>query len=89
MLRTGVKWYESFQYSMLHGTFRLDNKVTDMGEQVSLKSFGPADNNSRNENDSFNQFRVEQKQYYNGFVSWKDAGGSYFIATKDVRGWKR
>jgi [histone H3]-lysine79 N-trimethyltransferase len=37
----------------------------------------------RNLYDPANQLDVEQCEYHRGYVSWKDAGGDYFISTKD------
>ena len=51
---------------------------------VSLKSL-VADQNSRNANDVTSNLSVEQKEYYEGSVSWTSIGGSYFIATKGGR----
>lgn len=55
---------------------------------VSLKSFGPS-NDKRNENDTFSQFVIKEKEYSAGDVSWKGQGGTYFIATKDPKAVQR
>lgn len=66
----------------------LINLFLDMKEGcqiVSLKSFVPAGNRiqSRNLNSPVNVLTVKQKNYWSNSVSWTDAGGTYFIATKD------
>ncbi|KAF4626996.1 hypothetical protein G7Y89_g11156 [Cudoniella acicularis] len=52
---------------------------------VSLKSFVPSGHQitSRNLHNPVNVFAVTEGQYYARDVSWTDAGGSYFVATKD------
>ena len=52
---------------------------------VSLKSFVPAGHKiqSRNLNSPINLLSVKQKNYWSDCVSWTNAGGTYFIATKD------
>lgn len=54
---------------------------------VSLKPFVPPGykRTKRNSENPVNLLRNEEKQYYRNFVSWKDDGGSYFIATKDSK----
>ncbi|KLJ11997.1 histone-lysine N-methyltransferase, H3 lysine-79 specific [Blastomyces silverae] len=64
------------------------NHFLDMKEGcqiVSLKSFVPAGHRiqARNLNSPVNLLSVRQKNYWSGSVSWTDAGGTYFIATKD------
>ncbi|OAX78656.1 histone-lysine N-methyltransferase, H3 lysine-79 specific [Emergomyces africanus] len=64
------------------------NHFLDMKEGcqiVSLKSFVPAGHRiqARNLNSPINLLSVKQKNYWSGSVSWTDAGGTYFIATKD------
>ncbi|OJD11695.1 histone-lysine N-methyltransferase, H3 lysine-79 specific [Emergomyces pasteurianus Ep9510] len=64
------------------------NHFLDMKEGcqiVSLKSFVPAGHRiqARNLNSPVNLLSVKQKNYWSGSVSWTDAGGTYFIATKD------
>lgn len=66
----------------------LINHFLDMKEGcqiVSLKSFVPAGHKiqSRNLNSPINLLKVKQKNYWSNSVSWTDAGGTYFIATKD------
>ncbi|EON69916.1 hypothetical protein W97_09180 [Coniosporium apollinis CBS 100218] len=52
---------------------------------VSLKSFVPTSHRIAQHtiHDVRNTLRVEPKEYFSGSVSWTDAGGEYFIATKD------
>lgn len=52
---------------------------------VSLKSFKPEgfELQERNVNDVRNLLQVTRKQYFSNRVSWTDAPGDYFIATKD------
>ena len=51
---------------------------------VSLRSFVPHGHTlSRNSNNPVNMLRVVKKHYYADRVSWTDAPGEYFIATKD------
>lgn len=52
---------------------------------VSLKSFVPAGHKiqSRNLNSPVNLLSVKQKNYWSECVSWTNAGGTYFVATKD------
>ncbi|EEH40405.2 histone-lysine N-methyltransferase [Paracoccidioides lutzii Pb01] len=52
---------------------------------VSLKSFVPAGHRiqARNLNSPINLLSVQQKNYWSDSVSWTNAGGTYFIATKD------
>lgn len=54
---------------------------------VSLKSFVPAGykRTKRNAENPVGVLHNEQKEYFRNFVSWKDDGGSYFIATKDSK----
>ncbi|PGH36939.1 histone-lysine N-methyltransferase, H3 lysine-79 specific [[Emmonsia] crescens] len=64
------------------------NHFLDMKEGcqiVSLKSFVPAGHRiqARNLNSPINLLSVKQKNYWSDSVSWTDAGGTYFIATKD------
>ncbi|KAI4115739.1 MAG: hypothetical protein LQ345_003722 [Seirophora villosa] len=66
----------------------LTNQFLDLKEGcqiVSLKSFVPAGHkiNSRNLNSAYNILDVVEKRYYSACVSWTDAGGSYFVSTKD------
>ncbi|KAK2808276.1 Nucleosomal histone H3-Lys79 methylase [Emmonsiellopsis sp. PD_5] len=66
----------------------LINHFLDMKEGckiVSLKSFVPAGHRiqARNLNSPINLLSVTRKNYWSDSVSWTDAGGSYFIATKD------
>ncbi|PGG99991.1 histone-lysine N-methyltransferase, H3 lysine-79 specific [Helicocarpus griseus UAMH5409] len=66
----------------------LINHFLDMKEGcqiVSLKSFVPAGHRiqARNLNSPINLLNVTRKNYWSDSVSWTDAGGSYFIATKD------
>lgn len=67
---------------------RLTSQFLDLKEGchiVSLRSFVPAGHKitSRNLNSSYNVLDVVEKQYYSGCVSWTDAGGSYYVSTKD------
>ncbi|TPX20694.1 Nucleosomal histone H3-Lys79 methylase [Coccidioides immitis] len=67
---------------------KLVNYFLDMKEGcqiVSLKSFVPAGHRiqSRNLNSPINLLSVKQKQYWSDSVSWTNAAGTYFIATKD------
>ncbi|KAL1953076.1 hypothetical protein VTO42DRAFT_3614 [Malbranchea cinnamomea] len=52
---------------------------------VSLKSFVPAGHKiqSRNLNSPINLLSVKKLNYWSDSVSWTNAGGTYFIATKD------
>ncbi|TVY42427.1 Histone-lysine N-methyltransferase,H3 lysine-79 specific [Lachnellula subtilissima] len=52
---------------------------------VSLKSFVPEGHQitARNIGNPANVLDVKKLQYYRGDVSWTDAGGDYYIATKD------
>lgn len=51
---------------------------------VSLRSFVPHGHTmNRNSNNPVNMLQVVKKQYYADRVSWTDAPGNYFIATKD------
>ncbi|KAI9740274.1 MAG: Nucleosomal histone H3-Lys79 methylase [Cirrosporium novae-zelandiae] len=52
---------------------------------VSLRSFVPVDHKitARNLNSPVNLLEVRSKQYWSDYVSWTDAGGTYFIARKD------
>ncbi|KAF2396757.1 DOT1-domain-containing protein [Trichodelitschia bisporula] len=52
---------------------------------VSLKSFVPDKwvTKRRNVEDPRNLLTVERREYWSGFVSWTDAGGTYFVAKKD------
>jgi H3 lysine-79-specific histone-lysine N-methyltransferase len=54
---------------------------------VSLRSFVPYEHkfSSRTENSLTNILEVDRKEYFSGSVSWTDAGGQYFIATKDSK----
>lgn len=53
---------------------------------VSLKSFVQDENITyRNENDTATNLKVVRKEYFSGSVSWTDASGVYFIATKKGR----
>lgn len=54
---------------------------------VSLKSFVPPGykRTKRNAENPVNLLHNEQKTYYRNSVSWKDDGGTYFIATKDSK----
>lgn len=66
----------------------LTNQFLDLKEGcqiVSLKSFVPTGHkiNSRNLNSAYNILDVVEKRYYSACVSWTDAGGSYFVSTKD------
>lgn len=67
---------------------KLINYFLDMKEGcqiVSLKSFVPAGHKiqSRNLNSPINLLSVKKKYYWSESVSWTNAGGTYFIATKD------
>ncbi|KAL8930580.1 MAG: hypothetical protein Q9208_000450 [Pyrenodesmia sp. 3 TL-2023] len=67
---------------------RLTSKFLDLKEGckiVSLKSFVPAGHKitPRNLNSPYNILRVVEKRYFSACVSWTDAGGSYFVSTKD------
>ena len=69
---------------------RLVNMFLDVKEGcriISLKSFVPLDHKitKRNLNSPINLLEVEPKQYFSGCVSWTNAPGDYFIATKDAR----
>lgn len=66
----------------------LINHFLDMKEGcqiVSLRSFVPDGHKiqSRNLNSPLNLLSVKKKNYWSECVSWTDAGGTYFIATKD------
>lgn len=52
---------------------------------ISLKSFVPEGHkiSIRNSGDPVNILKVVKKEYFSGFVSWKDRAGTYFISTKD------
>ncbi|TVY48601.1 Histone-lysine N-methyltransferase,H3 lysine-79 specific [Lachnellula occidentalis] len=52
---------------------------------VSLKSFVPEGHQitARNKGNPANVLDVKRHQYYRSDVSWTDAGGDYYIATKD------
>ena len=54
---------------------------------VSLRSFVPHDHKitKRNLNSPINLLEVESKTYYSNCVSWTNAPGTYFKATKDSR----
>ncbi|KAL9022734.1 MAG: hypothetical protein Q9185_000164 [Variospora sp. 1 TL-2023] len=67
---------------------RLTNQFLDLKEGcqiVSLKSFVPTGHkiNSRNLNSPYNVLGVVERRYFSACVSWTDAGGSYFVSTKD------
>ncbi|KAI1915075.1 Nucleosomal histone H3-Lys79 methylase [Ophidiomyces ophidiicola] len=67
---------------------KLVNYFLDMKEGcriVSLKSFVPAGHRiqSRNLNSPINLLSVKKKHYWSDSVSWTNAGGTYFVATKD------
>jgi H3 lysine-79-specific histone-lysine N-methyltransferase len=67
---------------------KLVNHFLDLKEGcqiVSLKSFVPTGHKiqSRNLNSPLNLLSVEKKNYWSECVSWTNAGGQYFIATKD------
>ena len=69
---------------------KLTNLFLDLKEGcriVSLKSFVPAGHKmtSRNLYSFANRLRVEQKEYYSGYVSWTNAPGTYYVSTKDSR----
>lgn len=53
---------------------------------VSLKSFKPEgyEIQARNMDDPRHLLRVEKKEYYSNSVSWTNAHGNYYIATKDA-----
>jgi len=54
---------------------------------VSLKSFVPDGHKitSRNRDNPVNLLSVKKGEYFSKSVSWTDAGGTYFIATKDEK----
>jgi H3 lysine-79-specific histone-lysine N-methyltransferase len=52
---------------------------------VSLKSFGDVKPHSK-QYSILGNFSVTKKEYYRGYVSWTDAPGEYFIATKGNEG---
>ncbi|KUJ22209.1 histone H3-K79 methyltransferase [Mollisia scopiformis] len=58
---------------------------------VSLKSFVPDGYKitSRNLGNPVNLLSVQKGEYYSESVSWTDAGGTYFIATKDEKRLKK
>ncbi|KAI4192521.1 MAG: hypothetical protein LQ346_004263 [Caloplaca aetnensis] len=67
---------------------RLTSKFLDLKEGckiVSLKSFVPAGHKitPRNLNSPYNVLHVVEKRYFSACVSWTDAGGSYYVSTKD------
>ncbi|KAM5429990.1 Nucleosomal histone H3-Lys79 methylase [Microsporum canis] len=67
---------------------RIINHLLDLKEGcqiVSLKSFVPAGHKmqARNLNSPINLLSVERHNYWSDSVSWTNAGGTYFIATKD------
>lgn len=67
---------------------KLTNYFLDMKEGsqiVSLKSFVPAGHRitARNFESPLNLLTVKEKNYWSDSVSWTDAGGTYYIATKD------
>ncbi|KAK2737562.1 Nucleosomal histone H3-Lys79 methylase [Myotisia sp. PD_48] len=67
---------------------RLINHLLDFKEGckiVSLKSFVPSGHKlqARNLNSPINLLSVKKHDYWSDCVSWTNAGGSYFIATKD------
>ncbi|EEP80214.1 conserved hypothetical protein [Uncinocarpus reesii 1704] len=67
---------------------KLVNYFLDMKEGcqiVSLKSFVPPGHRiqARNLNSPINLLSVKEKQYWSDSVSWTNAGGRYYIATKD------
>ncbi|KAK2766983.1 Nucleosomal histone H3-Lys79 methylase [Arachnomyces sp. PD_36] len=67
---------------------KLSNHFLDMKEGcqiVSLKSFAPTGHKiqSRNAHSHLNLLSVKEKNYWSDSVSWTDAGGTYYIATKD------
>lgn len=69
---------------------RLVNLFLDLKEGcqiVSLRSFVPQDHKitTRNLNSPINLLEVESKTYYSNCVSWTNAPGTYFKATKDSR----
>lgn len=73
---------------------QLVNHFLDMKEGaqiVSLKSFVPTGHKiqARNLNSPINLLSVRKLNYWSGSVSWTDAGGTYFIATKDSSRLKR
>ncbi|KAI5286319.1 Nucleosomal histone H3-Lys79 methylase [Ascosphaera aggregata] len=79
-------------------TPQLNDKITnlflDMKEGVqivSLKGFVPAGHKitARNFNSPINLLSVKKFEYWSEYVSWTDAGGDYFIATKDSQHLRR
>lgn len=67
---------------------KLTNYFLDMKEGsqiVSLKSFVPAGHRitARNTESPLNLLTVKEKNYWSDSVSWTDAAGTYYIATKD------
>lgn len=79
-------------------TPQLNDKITNLflemkeGVQiVSLKGFVPAGHKitARNFNSPINLLSVKKFEYWSEYVSWTDAGGSYFIATKDSQHLRR
>lgn len=54
---------------------------------VSLKSFVPDGwkLSERTDNDPMAAFDVVAREYWSSWVSWKDGGGEYYVATKDER----
>ncbi|KAI5297959.1 hypothetical protein KEM56_004407 [Ascosphaera pollenicola] len=79
-------------------TPQLNDKITNLflemkeGVQiVSLKPFVPAGHKitARNLNNPINLLSNKEFDYWSEYVSWTDAGGSYFIATKDSQHLRR
>ncbi|KAI5292166.1 Nucleosomal histone H3-Lys79 methylase [Ascosphaera acerosa] len=72
----------------------ITNLFLDMKEGVqivSLKPFVPAGHKitARNLNNPINLLSVKRFEYWSEYVSWTDAGGEYFIATKDSAALRR
>ena len=59
--------------------------LKDGAKVVSLKSFVPTGhkNEAKNSGAIYNILDVVQKYYYSACVSWTDAGGTYYVSTKD------
>lgn len=64
----------------------LTNLFLDLKEGatvVSLKSFAPQKNQSRNSGAIYNILDVTEKRYYAESVSWTNAPGTYYVSKKD------
>ncbi|KAI9678565.1 MAG: Nucleosomal histone H3-Lys79 methylase [Caeruleum heppii] len=78
---------QAFTPSLNNGLMNLFLDLKEGCQIVSLKSFVPHDHKitTRNINSPVNLLEVQSKEYYSNCVSWTNAPGTYFIATKNNR----